>query len=121
MLKKIFVFLLVVIFIAGCTNVNKRDKSGKTNFMKIVEDGNQVKIQKALNEGAKVNEKDDSGVTALMIAVENCDENTVLLLVQKGADVNAADNEGYSVMKHAKRRQYNDEIIAILFRYGAID
>ena len=104
------------------TNVNARDKEGRTALMFAVVNHHLNTAQTLLNYGADVKVKANDGFTALMLAVLGGDTEIVEALLAGGADPNQANvlvgctalslatERGYSVIAHLIRESSAREL-----------
>jgi len=100
------------------SDVNARDRIGRTALMIVCERGQADAVRLLLKKGAEVNAKDNFGRTALMVAARAGQPDVVELLLEKGADANAKDNDGMSALQLAKARGHK-EIAELLTAHGA--
>lgn len=114
------------------TNVNVKDKYGKTALMYGSERGHTALMDVAehakdwtcevidllIANGANVNAKDKYGQTALMNVACWGPKEIVECLIDKGADVNAKAKSGETALKRAAHSHHND-IVEMLKQHGA--
>jgi excisionase family DNA binding protein len=81
-------------------------------------EGDMVRVQALIEEGADVNERDASGRTALMIAANRGHTYVVQLLLERGADANARDNQGLTALEAAESRGFQ-RIVSLLSKFIA--
>jgi len=112
------------------TNINYKDKDGRTALMLAVERKNQLIVEKILSlydvNGPKplvIDEVDNLGQTALFFAIKTKifdAENVKILklLRDKGANFNAKDKNGQTALIWAAQNGKTD-IVEALIKYGA--
>lgn len=101
-------------------NPNEYSKSGKTIFMKLIEDftyGNAIfeDIIHAINLGANVNQKNNKGRHSLFYTTNI---EVARLLIRTGCEVNLRDNSGDSVLKLRYRNPFHKEFCQYLIHAG---
>jgi len=85
-------------FIEEGTDVNARDKLGKTPLLSAVLADNIDVAKFLIAKGADVNAKDHDGKTPLFEAVNKGNRDIIEILIAKGADVNAKNKDGYTAL-----------------------
>ena len=90
------------------TDVNQRDKGGRTALHYVVLNGNREIFQRLITHSdLDINVQDKDGVTPIRLAVCECIVPAVLALLQMGADPNIKDSHGISAVDEAKQAGYD--------------
>lgn len=121
------------------TDVNVRDKDGRTALMHACWDGFTLVVRKLLAAGADVNAKDKNGITALHVAsltgrtgqvvewwsgrprrgiMSSEPTEIVRMLIERGSDVNAKTTFGGTALMEASFNGHT-EIVKVLLKHRA--
>jgi len=95
-----------------------RTKNWDDELLKAAENGNLIKVQTALENGANPNAKNKDGLTPLYRAARGGRVEIVKLLLERGADPNAKDNDGRTPL-HIAVLNGRVEIVKLLLDRGA--
>lgn len=98
------------------TDINERDRGGRTALMFSVNSGNKELVKLLIEKGADVNAKDNHGGTALIWAAGMDNLEIVRLLLEHGADVNARGGRETALVNAAGRG--HPEIVKFLIDRG---
>lgn len=94
------------------TDVNQRDKGGRTALHYVVLNGSREIFQRLITHAdLDINVQDNDGVTPIRLAVCECVVPAVLALLQMGADPNIKDSHGISAVDEAKQAGYDGMLI----------
>jgi ankyrin repeat protein len=85
------------------TDVNARDKNGRTPLYIAAESGSSSTVKFLIAAGSDVNAKANKGTTALMAAAEYGRADSIDILIASGAAVDAKDNKGWTALMFATR------------------
>jgi cytohesin len=96
-----------------------RTKNWDDELLKAAENGNLIKVQTALENGANPNAKNNNnGSTPLHIAAYKGHVEIVKILLDRGADLNAKDNTGHAPLHWAAIEGHVD-VVRVLLDRGA--
>lgn len=97
------------------------DQAQYSNFHKAVFDGDLLKMNQLITQGADVEEKDDAGRTPVHLAAFASNEEALTALVDAGADINAFENDRYDVITIAAVENDIEMLRVALFLGGKPD
>lgn len=98
------------------SDINKQDEYGSTALYDAANEGDLLKVQALLKQGAKVDIQNKLGESALIIAVIREHIDIARELLSSGANPNLPDNDGYTSLHHAALSN-NLEMIKLLNDY----
>lgn len=102
------------------TDLNARDKRGRTSLMYAVRSSTLSDVVRALLErGQDMNAKDNDGWTALLWAANEGQDNNVRLLLDHGAEVNARSAKGQMTALMLAARNLHPRVVQALLERGA--
>ena len=87
-------------------------------LLKAAENGDLIKVQTALKNGANPNTKINAGLTPLHVAAYRGHVEIVKLLLERGADPNTKDKSG-STPLHEAAKEDNVDVVRVLLERGA--
>jgi ankyrin repeat protein len=100
-------------FIKTETDLEVRNKEGKTPLMVALRMEKQEISEKLLEAGSEINVSDYTGHTPLLISLRNLPEGMAKKLLEKGADPGKSDNLGYSPLMVANQHKFDDVALMI--------
>ncbi|KUI62492.1 Serine/threonine-protein phosphatase 6 regulatory ankyrin repeat subunit B [Cytospora mali] len=100
------------------TDLNQKDKEGRTALMLSVKSKNHRLTSRLLSLGANTNLRDNNGKTALMMATESEDLPVMEELLSAHADPKVQDNQGYTSLHHASESNPSLASIQLLLDHG---
>lgn len=104
---------LVASLISEGSDINARDKDGRSVLMIAEENGMTDFAELLIEKGADINVRDKKGDSALIYSFTNVHPRIIKLLIEKGADVNAKNFNDFDPMLLARLYHY-DEIIELI-------
>ncbi len=110
--------ILELLFKLG-TDVNRRDKNGRSALMIAASTGRFHILQRLMDNYADPDMIDRFGWSALMFAVYYNHTRIVRSLLEYGADVNVTSDKGLSALKIATQYE-RKSLVDLLLDYGAI-
>ncbi|MFH1117872.1 MAG: ankyrin repeat domain-containing protein [Pseudomonadota bacterium] len=105
-------------FLKAGTNVNGRNRCGRTPLMEAACEGNCETIRVLIDKGADVNARAAHGMTALMSAVWKGNLEAAKMLLNHGASVNSANEYGRTLLMDAAC-DGSLEVVKLLLDHGA--
>lgn len=84
--------------------IKQIEKQQLTALMLAAAEGDDLEVEKLIQQGRDVNEAGKSGETALMLAAKNDKRSTVRLLLVNGANPNAMTTKGNTARDIAKKQ-----------------
>ena len=102
-------------------NIKEKRKKCKNREKKIKAFNSKDSNGRNMNV-ININAKDINGNTALLVVAETGDIEKMRLLLSRGADVNTINNNGQtalSIVATSENASQNEEILRLLFKYGA--
>ena len=99
---------LVKSLISHGTDVDAKDRLGRTAFSYAAENGHKDVVEILLAKGVEIDERDGFGRSALYYATRQGHKETAEFFIVNGADVNAKDNAGETPLHHAARTGRKD-------------
>ena len=120
MLKRKMAITLALVFVAGCAQVRRAERSPETDALLQAARAGHADTVKGLLAGGKadVNGRDDQGNTPLIEAARAGHDDVVRALLLARADARAKNDEGQTALSLAARGGH-DEIIGLLRQAGA--
>lgn len=100
------------------TNVEARDRFGRTPLLVAAREGNEAVVKLLLKRGADKAAKNNAGKTPLHLAAEEGQTAVAWRLIRCGADVEAQDREGRTPLSLASWRG-QEAVASLLIRHGA--
>ncbi|KAF9922950.1 hypothetical protein FBU30_006911 [Linnemannia zychae] len=100
------------------TNINKRDRSGRTQLFKYTAMGNLEACKMLIEAGAQVNDRDNAEWTPLHEACVTGHDKVAELLIQHHADVNARGGH-LDTPLHDAAQNGHVEVVKLLLSHGA--
>lgn len=105
---------LVDMFIKSQSNLNLKNKKGKTFLMRALNLDKSEVAKKLIYAGADLNIKCKNGKTALMCAINRSNTDIASILINKGADINAQDKIGRTALIQAVIKNTIKDVLFLL-------
>ena len=102
------------------SNINKRDKLGRTPLIRAVDKGNKKILELLLEAGGNPNDQDPSKQHVLFYGLQPTSRHLacIELLLKEGADINTQDKNGQTMLIHTVQHGYID-LSETLIQLGA--
>jgi ankyrin repeat protein len=92
--------------LAEGTNINARDRNGRTPLHIAVRLEEKDVADLLISKGADINARDALGKTPLHLAVFDQNQEMIALLLGKCANMNVRDNDGLTPLEAVQRQSY---------------
>ncbi|MEQ6884688.1 ankyrin repeat domain-containing protein [Salicola sp. Rm-C-2C1-2] len=112
------VFAGVASWLFGDTDLESRDKRGRTPLIVAAEEGDAARVKRLLERGARVDVEDSCQWTPLMRAASHGHLPIIKTLLEHGASVNHQGEIGFSALM-ASAINGHDKVARVLISHGA--
>jgi ankyrin repeat protein/beta-lactamase regulating signal transducer with metallopeptidase domain len=109
----------VRLLISAGTNVNEKDKDGRTALQLAVRQAHRAVVELLITKGADIEAKGGNGATPLHMAASAGHKDIVELLLNRGADVNVLLGASRLTPLHNACRHGHAEVAELLIHKGA--